>query len=191
MNAPRLSIFVRFPQPGTVKTRLIPALGGDGAARVYSALLDHTIAQARASGLDFELRVTGAPVEDCRRLWGDGMAIVDQGEGDLGDRMARVHGPALIIGSDCPGLNAAVLRAAAGALDERPVVIGPASDGGYYLIGFRDPAPWLFEDMEWSTSKVFSQTLARVAAQGIGPAVLPELSDIDTIEDLEPWPEFQ
>lgn len=191
MISPRLSIFARLPVPGKVKTRLIPALGEEGAARLYARLLALTVDVARESGLDFELRVTGGEIGAFQGLFGDDVPVVDQGDGDLGVRMARVQAPALIIGSDCPGITAPLLRAAAGALEDRRVVLGPANDGGYYLIGYREPVPFLFEDMEWSTPKVLPETLARLAARGHGPAILPELADIDTAEDLAQWPEFE
>ncbi|MFA6218748.1 MAG: TIGR04282 family arsenosugar biosynthesis glycosyltransferase [Erythrobacter sp.] len=191
MSRPRISIFARYPEPGKAKTRLIPALGADGAARVYTRLLEGTVAQARAAGLPFELRVTGERSEAFREWLGDDFAVVDQGGGDLGARMARVPAPALLIGSDCPGLTAPILRAAAAQLAERRVVIGPASDGGYYLIGLREPMPFLFEDMEWSTPQVFGETLGRLTAHGIAPAILPELSDVDLPEDLLPWPQLR
>jgi rSAM/selenodomain-associated transferase 1 len=191
MTQPRISIFARYPEPGMAKTRLIPALGAEGAARVYARLLEGTVAQARTAGIPFELRVTGGREQDFRDWLGEDLAVVDQGDGDLGARMARVPAPALLIGSDCPGLTATLLRAAAGVLTESPVVIGPATDGGYYLIGFSQPMPFLFEDMEWSTPQVFTETLTRLAARGIGPAILPELSDIDLPEDLMAWPELQ
>ena len=187
---PTVSIFARLPVPGQVKTRLIPALGKEEAARVYARLLDHTVTQVRASGLPFELRVTGGEADAFGSLYGD-VVVTAQGEGDLGARMARVSPPGLIIGSDCPGLNAAVLRAAADALTEREAVIGPATDGGYYLIGMTRPMAFLFGDMEWSTPRVFAETLVRLVDNGVAPAVLPELSDIDTGEDLARWPTFQ
>ena len=188
---PRVSVFARLPVPGEVKTRLIPALGAEGAARLYARLLAMTVAAVRESGLGFELRVTGGEPAMFRSIYGDDVAVVPQGEGDLGARMARVDPPALIIGSDCPAMSAPLLKAAAGALADRDVVIGPATDGGYYLIGFTRPVPFLFADMEWSTPGVFSETLARLARQQIAPAILPELSDIDTGEDLVRWPELQ
>ena len=191
MISPRLSIFARLPVPGQVKTRLVPALGEEGAARLYARLLALTVEVARESGLDFELRVTGGEVGAFQGLFGDDVPVVDQGDGDLGARMARVEAPALLIGSDCPGITAPLLRAAAGALEDRRVVLGLANDGGYYLIGYREPVPFLFEDMEWSTPKVLPETLARLAARGHGPAILPELADIDTAEDLAEWPEFE
>ncbi|UOR15735.1 TIGR04282 family arsenosugar biosynthesis glycosyltransferase [Qipengyuania aquimaris] len=191
MVSPKLSIFARLPVPGQVKTRLVPAVGEEGAARIYARLLAHTVEVAKESGLDFELRVTGGEVEAFHSLFGSNVAVVDQGGGDLGAKMARVEAPALLIGSDCPGISVPLLQAAAGALGDRRVVLGPANDGGYYLIGYTEPVPFLFEDMEWSTPKVLPETLTRLAAHGYGPAILPELADIDTGEDLAAWPEFE
>ena len=191
MPSPRLSIFARLPVPGKVKTRLIPALGEEGSARLYARLLAHTVDVARESGLDFELRVTGGEISAFHQLFGPEVTVVDQGEGDLGARMARVPPPALLIGSDCPGLTVPVLKAAAGALESGRVVLGPATDGGYYLIGFSEPVPFLFADMEWSTSAVFPETLRRLVERGLGPSVMPELADIDTPEDLALWPQFE
>jgi len=191
MVSPKLSIFARLPVPGKVKTRLIPAVGEEGAARIYARLLAQTVEVAKESGLDFELRVTGGEITAFHELFGDDTVVVDQGDGDLGEKMARVKAPALLIGSDCPGVTAPLLQAAAGALDDRRVVLGPANDGGYYLIGFSEPVPFLFEDMEWSTPRVLPETLARLATHGVGPAILPELADIDTAEDLAEWPEFE
>ncbi|NNC53663.1 MAG: glycosyltransferase [Erythrobacter sp.] len=191
MASPKLSIFARLPAPGKVKTRLIPAVGEEGAARIYARLLAHTVEVARESGLDFELRVTGGEIAAFHDLFGADTKVVDQGGGDLGEKMGRVGAPALLIGSDCPGISVPLLQAAAGALDDRRVVLGPANDGGYYLIGFTEPVPFLFDDMEWSTPKVLPETLSRLAVHGYGLAVLPELADIDTAEDLAQWPELQ
>lgn len=191
MDPPKLSIFARLPVPGKVKTRLIPALGEMGAARLYERLLAQTVDTARESGLEFELRIEGGDAAAFHEMFGSDIEVIDQGEGDLGAKMARVEAPALLIGSDCPGVSAPLLRAAAGALLDRRVVLGPANDGGYYLIGFREPVPYLFQSMAWSTPSVLSETLRRLAERGVGPAVLPELADIDTPEDLAQWPEFE
>lgn len=191
MPGPRLVIFARLPEAGQVKTRLIPALGEAGAAQLYGRLLEHTLAEARTSGLDIEVWITGGSPQAFAEAYGNDLAVVEQGHGDLGERLARVDAPSIVIGSDCPGISAPILRAAAKALDDRAVVIGPATDGGYYLIGFREPVPFLFAEMAWSTPTVFANTLTRLAARGIGPAILPELADIDTPEDLAAWPELQ
>lgn len=190
MTTPLISIFCRWPTPGEAKTRLIPGFGPEGAAAIYTKLLAHTVEVTRASGITFELRVSGAQPEQFREALGEDLHVVDQGDGDLTDKLSRVPAPAIVIGSDCPGLTPAVLIAARDTLLTDPMVIGPASDGGYYLLGYNDPADFAFNDMEWSTDSVFAETLKRFAAQGIRPAVLPELSDIDTAVDLEAWPEF-
>lgn len=190
MDQPRLSIFARWPEPGQAKTRLIPALGAEGAALVYARLLAHTVAVARASGIPFELRATGGDAAAFRNLLGAEIDVADQGGGDLGARLARVPPPAIVIGSDCPALTPALLWAAHDALATEPVVIGPASDGGYYLLGYTADAGFAFTDMEWSTSGVFEETVARFAARGHRVAVLPELADIDAPQDLDDWPEF-
>ena len=148
------------------------------------------MAVAQASGIPFELRVTGGDATAFRDLLGEELAVVDQGEGDLGERLARVPPPAIVIGSDCPALTPQVLWAAHDALATEPMVIGPASDGGYYLLGYNEDARFAFEDMAWSTPKVFEETVSRFAARGHRLAVLPELADIDAPEDLDDWTEF-
>lgn len=190
MTAARLTIFARWPEAGRAKTRLIPALGAEGAAALYRCLLEHTVAEARVSGLPIELRVTGGEPARFHDWLGGDLRVADQGEGDLGARMARVDTPAILIGSDCPDCDAAMLRRAATALERVPAVLGPASDGGYYLLGMKRPMPFLFHDMAWSTDAVLPETLRRFALQGIAPAMLPELGDIDTPDDLARYPQF-
>lgn len=190
MTAPLISIFCRWPAPGEAKTRLIPTFGAEGAAAIYGKLLGHTVAVARASTLPFELRVTGAPPANFRARWGEDLQVSEQGEGDLTARLTRVPAPAIVIGSDCPGLTPELLRAARDALEAAPAVIGPASDGGYYLLGTNEHAGFTFRDMPWSTAQVFALTMQRFAAQGIEPIILPQLSDVDEPQDLDQWPEF-
>lgn len=190
MSELKLHIFCRWPEPGKAKTRLIPGFGAEGAALIYTKLLAHTVEVARASGLLFQLRITGAAPDTFRSGLGEDLDVVEQGDGDLTDKLSRVPAPAIVIGSDCPGLTPQHLWAASDALATEEMVIGPASDGGYYLLGYNEDARFAFEDMPWSTDKVFEETLRRFIAQGIRPAVLPELSDIDTAADLEDWPDF-
>lgn len=187
---PEIAIFARWPEPGKAKTRLIPALGAEGAAKLYARLLELTVREARASGLPFHLRITGDNPARFRDWLGDDLDVRDQGIGDLGDKLARVPTPGLMIGSDCPGLTAALLREAADALATHEAVIGPADDGGYWLLGLRDPCRDLFTDMAWSTPQVFPETMRRLDALGIVPQMLPELTDIDTGDDLEACPEL-
>lgn len=186
-----LSIFARWPTPGMAKTRLIPGFGAEGAAAVYRKLLEHTVQAARASGLPFELRVTGAGPADFQGWLGADVPVADQGEGDLTAKLQRVSAPGMAIGSDCPGLTGDLLRDAADALEKTPYALGPASDGGYWLIGFTQASPWLFDGMEWSTDAVMPETTRRIKARGHALTLLPELGDVDEPQDLDAWPEFR
>jgi len=190
MNEPTVTIFARWPEAGKAKTRLIPALGGEGATAVYRKLLQHTVNVARESGLPVQLRVTGASKDAFQDWLGKDIDVADQGEGELGDKLARVDAPALLVGSDCPLLDAGLLRRAADHLRDKPAVVGPAHDGGYYLLGISRPMPFLFNDMAWSTAQVLPETLRRLDRHGISPAMLEPLDDIDTPEDLAHYPEF-
>ncbi|WP_338503533.1 TIGR04282 family arsenosugar biosynthesis glycosyltransferase [Sphingomonas kaistensis] len=190
MSAVRLVIFTRYPEPGKAKTRLIPAIGAEGAAALHRRLTEHTLAEARASGLAIDLRVTGAPEAAFREWLGEGLTITQQDEGDLGDRLraAAAPPPVLFIGSDLPDLSAAYLVEAADLIRAGRTVIGPAEDGGYWALGLTARADYLFEDMPWSTAAVFALTEARLKGRGIEPALLPELADCDRPEDLSRWP---
>ncbi|RMF71067.1 MAG: glycosyltransferase [Acidobacteria bacterium] len=198
--AARLVVFLRWPEPGRVKTRLIPRLGPDGAARVYERLARRTldaVAQARTPGLTRLALVTpDERVDAARALFGGPLAWAGQGSGDLGRRLARAFGdgfaagaPAVVaIGSDCPDLDGprideAFARLAAG--DD--AVLGPARDGGYYLIGLRHPCPVVFDGIPWSTDRVLEQTRARLRAAGARWSELPVLHDVDVPDDLPEW----
>ena len=186
----RIVVFARFPVPGMCKTRLIPAIGPDGAAALHKRLVEQCIAAMRATGHSVEVRTTGAEATAFSEWLGDDIAFVDQGEGDLGDRLARAAAPypVIFIGADAPDLSAERLSAAVTALENAPAVIGPAEDGGYYLLGLNAPAPWLFNDMTWGVETVFDETMRRFAAHGVTPMVLEPLADLDRPEDLARWP---
>lgn len=191
MIAPlRVVVFTRWPTPGLVKTRLIPAVGPDGAAAIHCRLTETTLAAVRGAGLVAEVRITGATVEAFAGWLGGDMTYVDQGEGDLGARLARAAdaAPVILLGSDVPDLTAAHLREAVAALTDYPAAIGPAEDGGYWLLGLRAPSPWVFADMPWSTDKVFALTMGRFGDRDLEPEVLATLADLDTPEDLRRWP---
>lgn len=192
MQQPRVVLFTRYPEPGRAKTRLIPALGSAGASDLHRRLTEQTLTQVRASGLRHELRTTGAPAAAFAR-WLGSVDVVDQGEGDLGERLARAGRPypTLFIGADAPDLRAAHLLAAADALARSPAVVGPAEDGGYWLLGLAQPIDGVFGSMPWGTDAVFAQTLARLAAAGVEPGLLPCLADLDRPEDLARWPELR
>lgn len=199
MSRTRLLIFAKAPLPGRVKTRLIPALGTAGAANLARRMLDRTLDQALAARI--------GPVELCASPamsdpdWAgftppSGIEHSDQGEGDLGARLARASLRALnrnerilLLGTDCPALSDNRLRAAAAALDSHEAVIYPAPDGGYVLLGLRAFHPGLFADMPWSTPAVANLTLARLQALKWCVWVGDELVDIDEPADLGHLPE--
>lgn len=191
-------VFAKAPVAGYAKTRLVPALGADGAARLARRLLESALAAALDAGI--------GPVELCcspdqrhpafagvPRI--EASTLTAQGEGDLGTRMSRAlgralreHAGAIVIGTDAPALDAAYLRAAAALLDSHGAVLGPALDGGYTLVGLSRPAPALFEGIGWSTPQVMAQTRERLARLGLRHAELPPLADIDEPADLRHLP---
>ena len=199
----RIAVLAKAPVPGQAKTRLIPALGATRAALLAETMLLHTAAQAVAAAAA-GVTVWAAP--DARhpafvQLQAmHGVALEVQPEGDLGLRMAKAFehafdrgpGPVLLIGSDCPALDAGVMREAAKALREQAAVFVPALDGGYALVGLRAaPAGLLqalFAGMVWSTPRVMADTRARLAAAGVAHAELPALPDIDEPADLAHLP---
>lgn len=194
-----LIVFAREPIPGAVKTRLIPALGPDGAARLYERLLGIALRAASATPCARrQLWCAGGPAEggQCARLAAEhGLAWYPQPEGDLGTRMETALTQALgetdravLIGSDCPDYDPAYLSAAFAALDSRDAVLGPAADGGYVLIGLRRPAPELFASVPWSTSDVLAATRAALRRNGLSWLELPTLRDLDRPEDLVHFP---
>jgi uncharacterized protein len=185
-----LSIFIKNPRLGTVKTRLAYTIGPEAALDIYHQLLDKT-------------RLAAEGVNATRMLWYSD--VVEQGDawshllfqkhvqcpGDLGVRMAFAFETAfqlgahkaLIIGSDCPELDSARIEAAFAALDHADAVIGPTPDGGYYLLGLRQPTPEVFENIVWSTDAVLPTTVGRLQQIGRTFVLLPKLSDIDVEED--------
>lgn len=187
----RVVLFTRYPEPGRAKTRLIPALGAAGAAALHRKLTERTLAAVRQSGLELEVRTTGAPVEAFAD-WLGGDDVVDQGAGDLGARLARAGPPypTIFIGADAPDVTPALLRKAAEALTHATAVIGPASDGGYWLLGLARVVPDIFAGIDWGTGAVFEQTRMRLTAAAVDPVVLPELADCDRPEDLKRWPDL-
>lgn len=198
----RLILMLKFPAPGAVKTRLAPALGTHRACELHRALVRHTLAAvdlfAAHGEVAVEVRVANAPDEAAARAWlGGGVKIRDQGEGDLGARMDRAVTTAfaegaeavVVIGGDCPELKAGHLTSAFIALAHNVAVLGPAADGGYYLIGMRRALPALFHGIRWGGAEVFAQTLAAARALPVEIALLATLRDIDVPADLPVWAE--
>ncbi len=191
----QVAILAKAPLPGLAKTRLAPALGAGGAARLQRQLTRRAVRTALDAGLG---TVTLWCAPDARHRFfralhrTAGVACLVQSSGDLGERMHtafRLHcvaGPLLLIGTDCPPLTAQHLRQAAVALlagDE--AVFYPAEDGGYVLVGLREPQPALFREMRWSTASVMSETRARAHEAGIGVRELETLWDLDVPTDLD------
>ncbi len=192
-------VFVRAPEPGRVKTRLAAAIGAEGALRVYQRLAEHTLAEVRslaAESVEVRVHYTPAGAGAAVRKWlGDGPLYLPQAESDdLGMRMRDAFTRAfadgvervVIVGSDLPDLTAPLLRRAFDELDAHPAVLGPARDGGYYLLGLRGMIDGIFTGVPWSTPDVLTATLERFRAAGEEPVLLEELADVDEAEDLPP-----
>ena len=191
MPEPRIIIFVKAPRPGFVKTRLAAAIGNEAACGAYRQLAETVVANL-APLPHTELRFTPDDAENEIAHWlSDDWTARPQGEGDLGERMHRAfteaNGPAIIIGSDCPQVELSDLRTAAKTLQARDAVIGPATDGGYWLIALNAPCPALFENIKWSTSDVLPKTLEKANEAGLSVQLLRELTDVDTGEDWQRW----
>ncbi len=181
-------LFAKFPIAGQVKTRLIPALGAEGAAALHRRLTERTVAAMRDAALPFAVRFSGADQSAFAEWLGDDVPLIDQGDGDLGARMGRVEAPAVLLGADVPDLSADHIRSAATAIETAPIAIGPAEDGGYWSIAFARPLPFLWDAMDWGTDRVLAETLRRLEVERIAPVMLEPLADCDRPQDLERWP---
>ena len=155
-------------------------------------LTERTLAAARASGLVVEVRTTGGSRAAFAEWLGRDVLLVDQGDGDLGQRLERAMDPTpmLFIGSDLPDLTPDHLVEAARQMLTSQVVVGPAEDGGYWALGLNEPCAFLFDAMPWGTNQVLPLTLDRLRDKGIAPALLPTLADCDRPEDLSRWPDL-
>lgn len=193
----RIVIFAKAPVPGEVKTRLIPVLGADRAALLAQQMFLHTLDQAMAAAS----RATHLSVEVCtpdtdhpfwqQDILHSGVRVTVQGEGDLGQRMLRaverVSGEGagcVLIGSDCPALTADILLDVVAAMETGDMVIVPALDGGYVLLGLHQGYGQLFEAITWSTGDVLALTRQRAEILRLTVRYLPALADIDEPEDL-------
>jgi rSAM/selenodomain-associated transferase 1 len=194
-NSVAIAILAKAPVPGFAKTRLIPALGPDGAAMLQRRLTAQTVASACAVQYGAAklgpVTLWAAPDEShasFRALATTHRIVLKrQPDGDLGVRMlaAMQEGPTLVIGTDCPALTPFHLRSAAATLQNGiDAVIIPTADGGYALIGTRRPTPALFQDMTWSTATVMAETRRRLAQLGLSWREPLRLWDIDVPEDL-------
>ncbi len=195
----KLIVFTRYPEPGKTKTRLIPTLGPEGAADLQRQMTEHTLARIRQlqsyRPVMVEVRHEGGD-QDRLRVWlGSDFSYTPQGTGDLGERMGRAFRESfqagmdrvVIVGTDCPGITEGLLREAFERLTQRDVVLGPARDGGYYLIGLRKTIPELFMDMPWGTEIVLERTRTVIEHLGISVWILELLGDVDRPEDFFLW----
>jgi hypothetical protein len=192
----KLVVFTRYPRPGRTKTRLIPALGAAGAAELHRRMAEHTFRRccelAPARNVAIEVHYDGGRQREVRRWVPAGLGLTPQIAGSLGDRLAHgvsasfAEGMArvVVIGTDCPALDAAMLARSFELLLEHDLVLGPARDGGCYLIGLRRPDCFAWRDVDWGTERVLGQTLASAAKKGASRILLPPLADIDRPEDL-------
>ncbi len=194
MPEPRIIIFVKAPRPGFVKTRLAATIGNEAACDAYRQLTETVLANLAPlpRSIEVELRFTPDDAKNEITQWLQAnWKAQSQGEGDLGERMHRAftetNGPTIVIGSDCPEVRLSDLHAATKALQTHDAVIGPATDGGYWLIGLNAPCPVLFEEIKWSTGEVLKMTLEKAREAGLTIKILRELADVDTGEDWERW----
>jgi rSAM/selenodomain-associated transferase 1 len=193
-SRPTIIVFTREPVPGLSKTRLAARIGARNAAAVAEAFTLDALVKARELGLPLVIAgSTSGGVQDNRyfRLLARQFAatLIDQEEGHLGIRMARVLVPfaqqgALLIGTDTPSLHASALRQAVALVRRNRVVLGPSLDGGYYLVGIRGEVPDMFRDIRWGGRRVLEQTLARLARLSIRPVLAPTWYDVDRWSDL-------
>lgn len=189
-RSPQLVLFARYPHAGKCKTRLFPAVGPEGAAAIHRQLTERTVRVLRQSGAPTTIATTGAEIAAFEEWLGRGIDYVPQVEGDLTARLLAFvsQAPVIFFGADTPDLSPEIVREAIAGLETHRVVIGPAEDGGYYLIGMREALHELLTDMPWSTAEVLPETLRRLEEHGIEPLLLETLSDCDRPEDLVNWP---
>lgn len=192
MTEARLLIMAKRLALGQAKTRLAASVGDEVALEVYKALLSHTLQVALNCRMDVHVFLTGSGEEDI--FHGYNFSIHEQSSGDLGTRMLAAFAQSgfsapdqrsIVIGSDCADLTENHLERALVLLEEHDVVFGPSNDGGYYLLGMKQPCSVLFENIAWSTETVLDDSLNRLTGTNLSVGFLDVLNDIDTFADLE------
>ena len=197
-----LIIFSLYPEPGKTKTRLIPALGAEGAAKLQQQMSEHTLNTARKlrtlRNLTIEIHFTGGSEKQMAQWLGEDLQYVPQALGDLGQKLqfalARAfdlkHRRVVVIGIDCPDLNCTILNNAFDVLSDLNLILGSAQDGGYYLIGLNCLYPQLFQNISWGSDRVLHQTSEIARELQLRFDYLPTLADVDRPEDLVIWQKY-
>ncbi len=198
MSDRAIAIFAKAAQPGCVKTRLMPALSAESAADLARAFLRDTVETMERVGRACNATpiVLFAPSDSeawFRALLGADICLVAQSDGDLTERLQQAYGAlaavgfstVCFVGTDSPTVPPAMIEGAFSQLEDHDVVIGPATDGGYYLIALRAEQRAIFEGIDWSTSAVMQQTRAAASALHLRVALLPEWYDIDDVASLQ------
>jgi rSAM/selenodomain-associated transferase 1 len=190
ITAGALIVFLRLPEKGKVKTRIADVLGPEEALRIYNLLTTQTLETAASLTIPVYLFYDGGLPEDRNPSF----TYQIQVQGDLGQKMMHalsyalhLHPKAVIIGSDCPAITPDLITEAFSKLEEADIVIGPAVDGGYYLLGCKKITPSLFHAIPWSTDDVLKQTMEKIRMENLSWHELPTLNDIDTAEDWKTY----
>ena len=197
----KLLVFVKYPLPGRVKTRLAKTIGEQTACDIYKSMAERLVQQLMSP--HYELVVVAcpyAPLERYQAWLGHSFSIIPQANGDLGERMAAAVEWAfeegaqacVLLGTDCPGVDAQRVDQLFQELNKQPCLIGPAEDGGYWTLGLTRRATvnaWrsLFQKLSWSTEHVYRLTQERFQALGYGPSIVETRYDIDTESDYQRW----
>ena len=195
----KLIVFTRYPEAGKTKTRLIESLGPDGAADLQREMTEAVLVNARSlqerGECEIEVWFAGGTEQLMREWLGVDLLYVKQEGRDLGERMASAFKASIdagakrtiITGVDCPGMTADVVKSGFRALDDCDLVLGPAFDGGYYLIGLKENQPDLFRNIEWGTKTVLKDTMRIARGQKLAVTQLEKLTDVDYPSDLNAW----
>ncbi len=194
----KLIIFIKNPRLGLVKTRLAESIGNEQALTIYKKLIAKTLKESDLLNCKKDIWFSDSDkVNEEIFVNRKSYALKVQKGSNLGERMKYAFQECfqdgfkkvVIIGSDCPELESSVVKKAFEQLDTYDIVLGPAKDGGYYLLGMNSFYPKIFTGVNWSTSSVLNQTLKYVNASQLSYNLLEELSDIDTLEDLQAYRE--
>ncbi len=192
-------VFTRFPVEGKVKTRLAKNMGNKFAVSFYRVCAEHTfkeLLKVKETGSEIFLFCSeGNEIEQVMKWAGNDFNYYSQQGNDLGLKMQNAfetvfkkgYKKAIIIGTDAPDVSMNIVQSAISVLNNYSVVIGPANDGGYFLLGFKSKLIDLFSGIEWSTDSVFNSTIEKLNNSKTHYFVVDELTDIDTLEDLQNW----